>query len=216
MTTIAVFGATGRTGIPLVKQALDQGYTVKALVRNPSKMPITHKNLQLIVGDALDVSNVQQTVHDTDGVVSCLGQNKTSDPDLQTKVTRLIVEAMKQVGIRRLVSLTGGVVGDPANDKPGFIDNLIVFIMKQMAGKGAKNELMDGISHAEVVRNSGLEWTIVRAPLLTEAPAKGSYQVGHVGTVKGIKITRADLADFMLKEFAKKKYVGKMPYVTNG
>lgn len=123
---------------------------------------------------------------------------------------------MKKAGVRRLISLTGGGVRDAANDKPGFMDNLIVFIMKNVAGKGAKNALLDGISHAEVIRNSGLDWTIVRGPMLTEDHAKGSYQVGNVGTVKGIKLTRDDLAHFMLSEFEQRKYMGQMPFVTNG
>lgn len=216
MATIAVFGGTGRTGLPFIKQALAKGHSVKALVRTPSKMPFNHKNLQLIVGDALDASKVQQTVQGTDGVISCLGQDKASQPDFQTKATRLIVDAMKKAGVRRLISLTGGGVRDAANDKPGFMDNLIVFIMKNVAGKGAKNALLDGISHAEVIRNSGLDWTIVRGPMLTEDHAKGSYQVGNVGTVKGIKLTRDDLAHFMLSEFEQRKYVGQMPFVTNG
>ncbi|TAE29051.1 MAG: SDR family oxidoreductase [Cytophagales bacterium] len=216
MSTIAVFGATGRTGIPFVKQALAKGHSVKALVRTPSKMPINHKNLQLIVGDALDASKVAQTIQGTNGVVSCLGQDKASQPDFQTKATRLIVDTMKKAGIKRLISVTGGGVRDSVNDKPGFMDNLIVFIMKSVAGKGAKNALLDGISHAEVVRNSGLDWTIARGPMLTEDSAKGSYQVGNVGTVKGIKLTREDLAAFLLKEFEQKQHVGKMPFVTNG
>jgi putative NADH-flavin reductase len=216
MSTIAVFGATGRTGIPFVKQALAKGHHVVALVRKPSKMPINHKNLELIVGDALNAVDVQRTINRVDGVVSCLGQDKGSQPDFQTKATRLIVDTMKKEGVRRFISLTGGGVRDATNDKPGFMDNLIVFIMKNVAGKGAKNALQDGISHAELVRKSGLDWTIVRGPMLTEDPAKGSYQVGNVGTVKGIKLTREDLAAFMLKEFETGQYKGKMPFVTNG
>jgi putative NADH-flavin reductase len=216
MATIAVFGATGRTGIPFVKQALAKGYSVKALIRTPSKMPINHKNLQLIIGDALNPTVVQQTITGTDGVVSCLGQDKTSQPDFQTKATKLIVGTMQKLGIKRLISLTGGGVRDSANDQPGFMDNLIVFIMKNVAGKGTKNALLDGISHAEVVRQSNLNWTIARGPMLTDDPAQGVYQVGSVGTVKGIKLTRADLATFMLDEFEKGQYIGQMPFVTNG
>ena len=216
MSVISVFGGTGRTGLPFIKQALAKGHSVKALVRTASKMPINHKNLHLIIGDALDASKVSQTITGSNGVVSCLGQDKSSQPDFQTKATRLIVEAMKNHGVKRLISLTGGGVRDMAHDKPGFMDNLIVFVMKNVAGKGARHALMDGISHAEVVANSSLDWTIVRGPMLTEDPAKGIYQVGSVGTVKGIKLTRQDLAAFMLDEFVNRKYVGQMPFVTNG
>ena len=213
---IAVFGATGRTGRPLVKKALAAGYTVRALVRNPSKLGFSDPKLHLIQGDALDSQKVKETIAGTSGVISLLGPDKNSPPDFLTRATRHIVQAMKREGIRRLMTLTGGGVRDEGRDKPGFVDNLIVFIMKNLAGKGPRNALFDGIEHAKEVKASGLDWTIVRGPVLTEDPARGSYQIGNVGTVKGIKLTREDLADFMLKEFAEKKHLGQMPFLTNG
>lgn len=216
MSTIALFGATGRTGLPLVKKALDGGYTVRALVRNPQKMTVKHPKLLLIQGSSLDAASVDETITGSDGVISALGQDKASPPDLQTRSTQLIIDAMKRHGLRRLVSLTGGGVRDAAHDKPGFMDNAIVFIMKNVAGKGSRNALFDGVNHADLIRRSDLDWTIVRGPMLTDDPAKGSYQVGYVGTVPGIKLTRADLADFMLTEFEKGRYIREMPFLTNG
>lgn len=216
MQTIAVFGASGRTGQPLVEKALAAGHAVRALVRNPQKLGITHLNLTVIKGDALNARDVAETIKGTNGVISALGQDKASPPDFQTRATERIIEAMKKAGLKRLVSLTGGGVRDTAHDRPGFMDNLIVFIMKNVAGKGARNALLDGIAHADVLKKSGLDWTIVRGPMLTDDAEKGTYQVGHVGTVKGIKLTRADLADFMLKEYSARQHVGQMPFITNG
>ena len=216
MSIIAVFGATGRTGLPLVKKALDAGHTVRALVRNPQKMSINHPNLILIEGSSLDTTKVNETIRGSDGVISTLGQGKDSPADLQTRSTQLIIDAMKKHGLRRLISLTGGGVRDAARDKPGFMDNVIVFIMKNVAGSGARNALTDGISHADLIRQTDLDWTIARGPMLTDDPAKGNYQVGFVGTVPGIKLTRADLADFMLTEFEQGKHIRQMPFLTNG
>ncbi|MBO0933115.1 NAD(P)-dependent oxidoreductase [Fibrella aquatilis] len=216
MATIAVFGASGRTGLPFIQQALEAGYTVQALVRTPQKITISHPRLRLIKGDALNPADIDKVIYSSDGVVSLLGQDKASQPDLQTRATKLIIESLKKHKLRRLISLTGGGVRDAAHDKPGFMDNLIVFIMKNVAGSGARNALTDGISHAELIRQSGLDWTIVRGPMLTEDTAKGSYQVGYVGTVKGIKLTRADLASFILTEWETSQWVGKFPFVTNG
>ena len=216
MSTIAIFGATGRTGLPLVQKALDAGHTVRALVRNPQKMSIKHPRLILIQGSSLDAAKVNETITGSDGVISALGQGKDSPADLQTRSTQLIINAMKQRSLRRLVSLTGAGVRDAAHDKPGFVDKAIVFIMKNVAGSGARNALSDGISHADLIRATDLDWTIVRGPMLTDDPAKDNYQVGYVGTVPGIKLTRADLADFMLKEFEQANYVRDMPFVTNG
>lgn len=216
MSTIAIFGATGRTGLPLVQNALTAGHTVRALVRSPQKMTVNHPNLTLIQGSSIDAAKVAETIRGSDGVISTLGQGKNSPPDLQTRSTQVIIDTMKRLGVRRLISLTGGGVRDDAHDKPKFIDNAIVFIMKNVAGSGARNALADGINHADLIRRSGLDWTIVRGPRLNDKPAKGSYQVGYVGTVAGIDLTRADLADFMLKAFEQGTYVRDMPFVTNG
>jgi putative NADH-flavin reductase len=216
MSIIAVFGATGRTGKPFVEKALAAGHTVRALARNPAKLTIRHPGLTVMQGDATNAADVQKTIAGTDAVVSLLGQDKNSPVRLQTDATRLIIAAMKRAGIRRLISLTGGGVRNPGADQPKFMDNLIVFIMKNIAGSGPKNALEDGIAHANLIRASGLDWTIVRGPMLTDDAEKGTYQVGNVGTVPGIKLTRADLADFILKEVEQKKYVGQMPFVTNG
>ena len=216
MATIALLGATGRSGLPFTKLALQQGHTIQALVRDPLKMTIQHPNLHLIKGDALNPANINNILEGADGVVSFLGQDKASQADLQTKATELIINGMKARKLRRLISVTGGGVRDAAQDKPGFMDNMIVFIMKNLAGSGARNALTDGISHAERIKNSGLDWTIVRGPMLTDDPAKGTYQVGYVGTVSGIKLTRADLAAFVLEEWESGEWTGKMPFVTNG
>ena len=216
MSVLAVFGATGRTGIPFVKKALQAGHSVRALVRNPQKLPIQHPNLTLIQGSSLDAPKVDETIRGANGVISLLGQDKNSPPDLQTRSTQYILDAMKRYDIRRLVSLTGAGVRDAKNDKPGFIDNAIVFIMKNVAGAGARNALTDGTNHADLIRRTSLDWTIVRGPRLNDDPEKGNYQVGYVGTVPGINLTRADLADFILNEFKQGKYIREMPFVTNG
>ena len=216
MSTIAILGATGRTGIPFVQQVLAAGHTVQALVRTPQKLTISHPRLRVIKGDALNQSDIDHVVAGSDGVVSLLGQDKTSQPDLQTQATKFIINSLRKHNLRRLISLTGGGVRDAGHDNPGFMDNLIVFIMKNVAGSGARNALMDGITHAEVIRGSGLDWTVVRGPMLTDDPAKGSYQVGYLGTVKGIKLTRADLAAFILTEWETGQWEGKFPFVTNG
>lgn len=216
MSTIAVFGASGRTGFPLVKLALAHGHTVQALVRNPQKLPINHPNLLVVQGSSLDAANVNETINGADGVISVLGQDKNSPPDLQTRSTQLIINAMNYYHVRRLISLTGGGVRDTAHDNPKFIDNAIVFIMKNVAGSGARNALYDGINHAELIRQTNLDWTIVRGPRLNDKPAQNKYQVGYVGTVPGIDLTRADLAEFMVKTFEEGTHIREMPFVTNG
>lgn len=208
--TVAVFGATGRSGKPFVPRALAAGHRVRALARTPSKMtPPKHAQLTVIEGDVLDPKTVEQVVQGADVVVSLLGHAKGSPPDVQTRGTQNILSAMKKHGVGRIVSLTGG--GVPyERDQPGFPDKLIRFIMKIVA----KDVLNDGVNHAAAIRSSGLDYVIVRGPRLTEGEEKGSYKIGYVGTTGGTSISRADLADFLLKVVNDQQYDGTMPFVS--
>lgn len=213
--TIAVFGGTGRTGIPFLNMALEQ-YNIKALVRNPSKIDFTHPGLEIIQGDVLSEQDIKKTIDSTFAVVSLIGHVKGSLDDLQVKATRYILAAMEESKVRRLISLTGGGVRDKAVDSPKVMDKLVVFAMKNLAGKDARITLMDGIAHARIIRESDTQWTIVRAPMLTDDPAKNKIMVGNVGQVKGFKLTREDLAAFILKTIENDTFIHTMPFVTNG
>ncbi len=215
MQTIALFGGSGRTGVPFIKNSLND-YKIKALIRNPEKVEIRHKNLEVIQGDVMNLTDINACISGADVVVSLIGHDKNSPASFQTKAVETILESMKNHKVSRIISLTGGGVRDEKVDNPGFMDNLVVFVMKNLAGKGTRNALEDGISHTKAIRRSDLEWTIVRAPMLTREAAKGNIEVGSVGSVKGFKLTREDLAEFLYREIAEKKYIRQMPFVTNG
>jgi putative NADH-flavin reductase len=213
--TIALFGGSGRTGIPFIKKSLND-YTIKALVRNPDKLEIRHKNLQIIPGNVMNPEDIEACIAGADVVVSLIGHDKNSPVDFQTSATDSMLRTMKKLGVSRIISLTGGGVRDEVNDQPGFIDKFVVFAMKNLAGKGTRNALQDGISHARLIRSSDSDWTIVRVPMLTEEPANGRLELGAVGKVKGFKVTREDVAEFLFREIAEKKYIHQMPFITNG
>ena len=206
---LAIFGGTGKTGKPLVEQALAQGHEVTALVRTPSKLPIQSDHLTLVQGDATDPNDVERVIIGADAVLSALGHAKGSPDDVQTVATEHIVAAMKRRGVERIVSLTGAGVKDP-NDEPKLADKLIRFLLKTFAGK----VLEDAKNHAEVLRKSGLQWTIVRGPRLTNGPHTGEYRVGYVGKNSSTQISHADTADFMLKEVTDNAYIHKAPVVS--
>lgn len=207
---MALFGASGRTGKIVLEKALKNGYQVRALVRNPDKLSFAHPSLTVIQGDILDYSKVSETIQGTEGVISLIGQVKGSPVDLQTKATNLILTAMKEAGISRIISLTGGGVPDVENDRPKFPDKLIRGIMKLVA----KSMLEDAMNHATNLKASNTEWTIPRGPRLTMDPPVGAYRVSSVGVNSGIKISRYDLADFILDEWREGNYIRKMPFVT--
>ncbi len=209
MSKIALFGTTGKTGAIFLQKALDQGHQVQALVRTPSKLNTQHPALSVIQGDVLDPLAVRKTIAGCELVMSLFGHVKGSPTRIQTEGTQRILEAMSQAGVRKIVSLSGG--GLPfEKDEPKFPDKLIRGIMKLFA----KDILDDAIAHAAVLADSDTEWIIVRGPRLTLEPGKGAYRVGWVGVNASTKISREDLADFLLTQVHSQEYLYQMPFVS--
>lgn len=208
---IALFGASGQTGQYFLEMALANGYEIKALVRTPEKISQNNTKLEVYKGDVLHIEDIKQVVEGTDIVVSLFGHVKGSPEWLQTNGTKNIVEAMKVNNVRRIISLSGGGLPFPEKDKPKFADKLIRTIMKIAVPK----ILNDAIKHHEVLRESGLKWTIVRGPRLTNDEATGTYRVGWVGINGSTKISRADLADFILTQVDDERFNLQMPFVSN-
>ncbi len=210
MKKIALFGGSGQTGILFLQAALASGHEVKALVRNPEKIKLNHPNLLLIKGDVLVPEDVHKVVAGTEVVFSLFGHVKGSPEWLQTQGTKHILAAMKREEVDKIVSLSGGGLPFPEKDKPKFADHLIRTIMKIAVPK----VLNDAIAHAEVLKQSGKNWVIVRGPRLTNDPKQGSYRVGWVGVNASTKISRGDLADFLVTLVESDAYNYQMPFVS--
>ena len=206
---LAIFGASGRTGRPLVEQALAAGHAVTALVRTPSSFPLKHERLNVVQGSVEDAAQVDEAVAGADAVLSVLGHTKTSNKDVLTVGTRNIVNAMKKHGVRRLISLTGAGVRNP-HDQPKLVDKLFGFALARLQ----PDLLRDSENHVKVIQGSDLDWTVVRGPRLTEGPRTGKYRVGYVGKDSGTQASRADIADFMLKQVTDTTYLKKLPVVS--
>lgn len=211
MKRIALIGGTGKTGREFLKKALDEGFMIQALARDPKELSHPgHDHLAVIGGDVLVAEDVRKVLKDTEAVVSLFGHRKNSPEWLQTDGTRNILNAMDEYGIERILSLSGGGLPFPEKDEPRLIDKLIRGVMKLAVPK----ILNDAVKHAELLRASGKDWTIIRGPRLTEGEEKGQYRVGWVGVESGTQISRADLADFILKELNEGRYIRQMPFVS--
>lgn len=206
---IAVFGGTGRTGIPLIQQALEAGHTIVALVRTPSKMPVHDERLTLVQGDVMNAADVDKMVQSSDAVISVIGHTKGSPKDVQTVAMKNILAAMSKYSVKRLVSLTGAGVAVP-QDKPKFINHVITFLLKLLSA----DVLTDAVHHYEVLQSSALDWIVVRGPMLTEGPHTGKYRIGWVGVNTGTRISRADVADFILKQLTDDTYLRQAPMIS--
>lgn len=208
---IALFGATGRTGQEFLDAAISNGYEVAALVRDPNKMTQTNPKLKIITGDVLNQNDVDRVVAEADVVVSLFGHVKGSPEWLQTDGTKHILKAMENNNVKRIISLSGGGLPFPEKDKPKFADRMIRTIMKIVVPK----ILNDAIAHAEVLKKSNKKWIVVRAPRLTNDEKQGTYRVGWVGVNASTKISRGDLAEFILTQVEDERFNYQMPFVSN-
>ena len=203
---ILVFGASGGTGVKIVEQALNAGHIVTAFLRTPSNMEIKHANLTLFQGDSMDASAVDKAVAGQEAVVSALGPTRPPVPGMMETSAKNIVAAMKKHGVRRIVSTTGAGVRQP-EDQPKFIDHFIGFLLNLLA----KDVVHDSAANVEAIKASDLDWTIIRFPRLMDGAHTGKYRVGYVGKDSSSQLSRADGADFVLKELIAKQWIKKTP-----
>ena len=207
---LAVFGASGRTGREVVRQALEAGHEVVAFVRDPAKLGLEHERLRVVQGDVGDDERVAAAVAGVDAVLSALGPTRNV-PDYQVeRGTRNIVAAMKRHGVRRLVATAGAGVRVP-QDKPGLADRFIKLALLLLS----RHVYEDMRRTTEVVRASGLDWTVVRFPMLADGAPKGSVRSGYVGGGLGVRVTRADAAKFLLEQLHSPEYLRAAPMISN-
>jgi putative NADH-flavin reductase len=204
---VLIIGATGATGRILMGEALAQGYEVTALARNPSTLAPEDHRLRVLEGNALDASSVEAAVAGQDAVLSALGTRSARPTTLFSESTHNVIGAMDKHGVRRLVCITGVGVGD-SKGHVGFLYDRIIrpFVVKNIYEDKERQE--------EAIKQSDLDWVIVRPAQLTDEPARGEYSVFLKGSYTATKISRADVAAFMLAQLTDDTYVRKTPVIS--
>jgi putative NADH-flavin reductase len=201
---LLILGATGRTGQHLVNQALDGGHEVTVAVRTTGTLP-NHPRLRLVIAPVTETgAALTDAVHGQDGVISALGRGNSFKADmLMQRSVPVIIEAMQSAGVRRFIFTSAIGVGAAFQDAPLFSRTLIRLLLQDIYKDKAVGE--------ELIRRSGLDWTIVQPAGLTYGPLTGKYRVGERLKVSGIPmISRADVAHFLLGELDDPAYVGRI------
>ena len=206
---VVIFGASGGTGVHVVKQALEAGHEVTAFVRDPSRLPVQHERLRVLQGDVVESEKVAEAVAGQDAVLSALGPAKPAFTAM-TVGAQHIIAAMQRHGVRRLITLTGAGVAD-SNDRPGVLNRVITFLLKRINPE----VLADAQRHVDRVRASDLDWTVVRVGRLLDRPGTGELRVGWVGVGTRPFISRADAATFMLNQLADTAHHRQAPMISN-
>jgi putative NADH-flavin reductase len=202
---LLVLGATGRTGHEIVTGALCEGHDVTALVRDRGRLTIQDPRLRVMVGSATDPATVDQAVAGHDAVLCTLGPRSPREllrSVLMRASVPALVESMHRHGVHRLVLLSALGAGESASGAPLAPRLAFRTILRQV---GADKALAE-----DAVRASELAWTIVYPPALTNGPATGSYRHGErLELGASPKVSRADVAGFMLAQLADDAYIRK-------
>ncbi|HWQ37912.1 MAG TPA: SDR family oxidoreductase [Burkholderiales bacterium] len=203
---LLVFGASGGTGRELVSQGLDRGLCVTAFVREPTRLAVRHANLRIVQGDVGERSSLDEAVAGQDVVISALGTGRAlrHDPAVVQGI-RNIIQVMHDHGVSRFIYLS--FIGVAESRKEAG------WMLRYVARWPLRNEIADHEAKEGLVRASRLDWTIVRAPKLTNGPYTGTYRVGECIAARSAlpALSRADVADFMLSQIVDTNYVGRTP-----
>src|SRR5580704_1026206 len=210
---IIVFGATGSTGKLIVTQALAKGHAVTAFVRNPEGLP-QDPHLRVIQGDVFDFGAVVDAVRGHRAVLSALGARTRKREDILARAIPHILEGMRQEYVNRLIVL--GAAG--AHKDYGKYQNALTNMALWMAKKTAlKHPFIDQAAQERLLAASDVDYTIVRAPRLLDGPFTGTYRILPDALPPGaLRITRADVADFMLQQLTDPRFHRQGPYIGSG
>jgi len=215
---LAVLGATGRTGRPLVEQALDRGHEVVAFARDATDLPAAvreHDRVSVVEGDAYSGDGVARAVggdgEPADAVVSVLGQTGEGPDDLLTEAGRRVLAAMDEHGVDRFVTLVGAGVREE-----GESVSLGGKVMSALLKLLARSVLEDARDHVDAVRASDADWTVVRAPRLTDGERTSEFRHGtDLALGLGATAARANVAEFILDCLEAELYVREMPKIAD-
>jgi putative NADH-flavin reductase len=189
---LTVLGATGGTGLEIIKQAMERGHQVTAFVRNPQRLKPFGGCISVIRGDLLNSEELGHSIQGRDAVLSSFGPRtpvSKADVDLLRRFAVALTTAMLQTGSRRVVVESVAFLFKDSIIPPAYLLGRL-FLPRTVT---------DASGMEDVFRKSGLDWTIVRPPRLTDKPRTGNYRVreGHL-PLFGFTVSRADVADFML------------------
>ncbi|HWB26493.1 MAG TPA: SDR family oxidoreductase [Chitinophagaceae bacterium] len=191
---IIIFGGTGRTGIHVIRLALEKGYHVTAVARNPAALQLTHPLLTVVKGDVLQPETYAAQMYGQDAVISCTGTESSKPTKLYSQGVQNILAAMHAAGIKRIMCISADAV--VINPK---LPLLYRFVAKNILWRLLKNPFTDLLLMEKILEHSDTEWTVVRPPQLTNKPLTGKYRFIVNGFLeRSLRISRANVAHFFV------------------
>ena len=211
---IVVFGATGIAGKAIVKEALQQGHQVTVLTRQARKVTVQHPNLHVVEGQVTDRTTVGKLLEGQEAVIQTLGIGGKGDGRPTTFVSeanQLIMEEMKRQHVQRLIAISVIGVGDSLTFLPWIYRKCVMPLCMRWF-----QAIIDGKNRMEpMIRQSGLDWTIVRCTTLKEGASKGHVQASLDGQGLKFSIPAADMATFMVNQLSTRQYLFQSPTISS-
>ncbi len=215
---VLVLGASGPSGERIVERALAAGHRVTALARNPASVGVEHTALDVVQGDVLDSAALRPAVVEQEAVVWAVGghdivrrvaRREPRQPNLCARGTANALRAMEDAGVSRFVCQSSWGVGDSFT-RAALPIRLFVF------GLIMSGELADKEAQEALVLDSAVEWTIIRPTRLTDDPGSGRYRAAPgLGLPLGAHISRADVADLVVRELGERRFLRQVIEVTS-
>jgi len=204
---LTIVAATGGIGRQVFEQAVAAGHDVTAVVRNPEKLRGAPARIVAADLSAADPATLRSAVEGADAVLSGLGPTSTAEAGVAAQGTRAIVDAMTATGATRIVVVSAapiGTVASPGRPDPPKHDPGDGFVMRHALNPLVKAALRkhyaDLALMEDILRDSGLAWTVIRPPRLTDKPLTGTYRIAYGRNLRrGVLVSRADVAHLMLR-----------------
>ena len=208
---VVIFGATGQTGRLLAERAVAHGHGVTVFARDPGSLSAPDGSVRVVRGDVLDAASVDHAVADQEAVLVALGTAaRRGSPQVLPDGIRHILDAMERHGVRRIVVLSAaGALHEPVGSIVGSLG--LILARAFLPGVYREHRAM-----LEELRTRNLDWIAVRPVILTNGPWTGRYRVAVEGIPRGgYRVSRADVADFMIRQLTSDEFVRKMPAISN-
>ena len=201
---LVVLGATGGIGLEIVRQAIDRGHSVTAFVRLPDRLAAFQVRIASEQGDLLSASDLERAIQGNDAILSAFGPRvpvMKADENLLRDFASALTSAMRRASVRRLVIVSTAFLFRDSIMPPTYLFGRLFF----------PGVVVDATAMERTIAESGLDWTIARPPQLTDKPFSGRYRVreGHLPRF-GFHVSRADVADCLIKTAEDRAYVGKV------
>ncbi len=209
MKRILVLGATGKLGSVLVTSLLERNYEVVALVRNPQKLSILHKQLVVIKGDITNEHDLTQGLQNIDAVISTLGHGFRTPYPVQEKTLLMLLPLMKQQHIGRFITVTGAALlckGDPHSVIATVTEKLLAIIDPYRLGDARKQQ--------ELLENSILDWTVIRTPVHNNQSAQTISHIGIAQPSPWKTLSRQAIATFIIDCVEQNNYIRQSPIIS--